>query len=113
MEILSEKSLDMYQMKEELDKIKKRDKELNFRANKTEDYLNQFTAVKNTDKLVEKIAKLNIPRLKDQHISKIIDMMPATLDDLKAVLQGYTVTLNQESMKKIVSTVNEFLAGNK
>ena len=113
MKILSEKPLNMHQLKEELDKIKKRDKELNFSANKTEEYISQFASTKNYDKLADKITKLNIPRLRDQHIAKIIDIMPTTIDDLKVILQGYTVTLNQDSIKKIITTITEFLAENK
>jgi len=109
MELISETPLNVYQLKKELDNIKKRDKELNFRASKVEEYLNQFATAKEADKLAEKLTKLNIPRLKDQHINKIIDIMPANLNDLKVVLQGYTVTLNPESMKKIVDAVNDFL----
>lgn len=109
MQIISENPVSAYQLKKELEKIKKRDHELNFRANKTEEYLHQVAVLKNADELFDKIAKLNIPRLKEQHISKIIDIAPTTVNDLKVVLQGYTITLNNESMKKIVETINEFL----
>ena len=109
MQIVSETSMSMYQLKKELEKIKKRDSELNFRANRTEEYLHQIATLKNSEELFEKIMKLNIPRLKEQHIHKIIDVAPTTVNDLKVVLQGYTITLNNESMKKIVDTINEFL----
>ena len=109
MQIVSETSMNIYQLKKELEKIKKRDNELNFRANRTEEYLHQIATLKNSEELFEKIIKLNIPRLKEQHIHKIIDVAPATVNDLKVVLQGYTITLNNESMKKIVDTINEFL----
>ena len=109
MQIVSETSINIYQLKKELDKIKKRDNELNFRANRTEEYLHQVATLKNSEELFEKMMKLNIPRLKEQHIHKIIDVAPATVNDLKVVLQGYTLTLNNESMKKIVDTINEFL----
>lgn len=108
-QIISETPINMYQLKKELERIKKRDDELNFRANKTEEYLNQIATLKNAEELFEKIVKLNIPRLKEQHIHKIIDATPTTINDLKVVLQGYTITLNSESMKKIVDVVNEFL----
>lgn len=100
----------MYHLKNELEKIRKRDGELNFRANKTEEYLNQISLHKNTDALFGKIMQLDIPRLKEQHIHKIIDIMPATLNELKVVLQGYTVTINNESAKKIVDVISEFLS---
>jgi len=52
--------------------------------------------------------KLNIPRLKEQHVHKLIDLNPTTLNELKVILQSYTITVNNESMKKIVDTINEF-----
>lgn len=108
-EILSETPINIYYLKKELERIRKRDKELNFRANRTEEYLSQIAAHKNADELFDKLMKLNIPRLKEQHIHKIIDVIPATVNDLKATLQGYTITINNESMKKIVDTINGFL----
>lgn len=103
--IISEKPINMYQLKEELEKIKKRDGALNLRANKTEEHLSQFTHSKKAKKLEEELFKLDIPRLRDQHIHKIIDVMPATVKDLKVVLQGYTLTISNDNMKKIVDIV--------
>ena len=108
-QIISEAPISIYQLRKELDRIKKRDNELNFRANKTEEYLSQVATLKDHDGLFDKIMKLNIPRLKEQHIQKIIDIAPTTINDLKIIVQGYTITLNNESMKKIVEAVNEFL----
>ncbi|MBS3113504.1 hypothetical protein J4448_00220 [Candidatus Woesearchaeota archaeon] len=108
-QIISENPISIYQLKKELERIRKRDNELNFRANKTEEYLNQIATLKNTDELFDKLMKLNIPRLKEQHIQKIIDITPTTINDLKVIVQSYTITLNNESMKKIVDAVNEFL----
>ena len=108
-QIISETSMSIYQLKKELERIKKRDNELNFRANKTEEYLSQVATLKNADELFEKIMKLNIPRLKEQHVHKIIDIAPTTVNELKAILQAYPITINNESMKKIVDTINEFL----
>ena len=59
--------------------------------------------------LEEKLTKLNVPRLKEQHIHKIIDVLPTTVKDLKVVLQGYTLTVNNDNMKKIADTVNGFV----
>lgn len=108
-EILSEVPISMAQLKEELSRVKKRDKELNFRATKTEDYLNQVVTIKNSDELFKKIAGLSVPRLKELHIHKIIDVLPTTVDSLKIILQGYTLTVNNQNMKKIVDTINSFL----
>ena len=108
-EIISETPITASQLKEELVKIKKRDKELNFRAAKTEEHLGYIGIPKDTEPLFEKISKLDISRLKEQHIRKIIDIMPATVKDLKVVLQGYTISVSNENMKKIVDAVNHFI----
>lgn len=106
--IISENPISMDELKKELDKIKKRDKELNFRGVKTEEYLQKAVLQKKSDELYEKIVKLNIPRLKDTHIKKIIDIMPTNVKDLKVVLQGYTITINNDNAKKIVDTLIKF-----
>lgn len=110
-EISEEKPITMAELKKELDTIKKKNKELNFRATKTMEYLSQFTKY-DYDKvkgLIEKINKLKVPRLKEEHIVKIVDILPTTVDDLKSLLQGYTVTIKSENMKKIVEVVKQFV----
>lgn len=107
-QIISETPINMYQLKNELEKIRKRDSELNFRANRTDEYLQQVATVKGSEELFEKLMKLNIPRLREQHVHKIIDIAPTTLNELKTLLQGYTITINNESMKKIVDAISEF-----
>lgn len=108
-QIISETPINTQQLRKELEKIRKKDNELNFRANRTEEYLHQVANVKSAEGLFDKLMKLNIPRLRENHIHKIIDIMPATVNELKVILQAYTITVNNESMKKIVDTINEFL----
>lgn len=109
--IVQESAITMAELKSELAKIRKRDKELNFRANKTDEYLKQFTVLDSAkaDELYKKIEKLDIPRFKEAHIKKVIDIMPKTVEDLKVVLEAYPITMNQENMKKIVSLVAGYL----
>ncbi len=109
-EIISEKPIGIGELKKELENIKKRDKELNFRAARTEEYLQHFSILKNSEELFKKIEALKIPRLKEQHIIKIIDIMPKTVEELKTILQGYTITVNNENLKKIAEAINKFAA---
>ena len=106
-QILEEKPLDMVEMKDELTSIRKRDGELNFRANKTEEYLNHFAKAsgKKNQEQMEAIAKLNIPRLKETHTAKIVDLQPGNLEQLKAVLQGYVLSVSDDNLKKIVNVL--------
>jgi len=109
LEILSENTINLFQLKEELARIKKRDKELNFRAAKTEEHLLHIPGYKNIELLFEKIKNLKIPRLRDQHMHKIVDIGPTTVRDLKVVMQGYTISLNNDNLKKIVDVVKGFV----
>jgi DNA-directed RNA polymerase subunit F len=106
--ILSEVPINMYQLADELKAIKKRDKELNFRANKTEEYLQSLVQSKEGDGLFKKLTALEIPRLREQHIHKIVELMPITVSDLKVILQGYTLNISQENMKKVAALVAEY-----
>ena len=109
MKIIKEHPLSLIQLKETLDTIKKRDKEPNVRVQKTEDYINLFAKIslEQEKKLREKITTLNVPRLKEEHITKIIDILPREADHLKAVLQGYTITVSKENIQKIIDVLND------
>jgi len=110
-EIVEKKSMSMAALKEELADVKKRDGELSFRGNKTEEYLNEFSTIKpkQADELYSKIEKLGIPRLKDSMINKIIDMMPASVAELKVIMQGYSLPVTNENLKKIVDLVADYI----
>ena len=109
-ETITEEPITMAELKEELSKIKKRDEALNFRAEKTEEYLNQFAVLKEKQakELFKKIESLDVPRLKPEHIVKLIDILPTTQDEVKLVLQGYTITVTKENVKRIADAIQEF-----
>ena len=108
--VLNETPITAAEVKENLGKIRKANKELNFRAQKTEDYLNQIVSdSKKTLELVKKIEGLKIPRLREEHIAKLADIKPVTEKDVKFVLQGYTITVTKENMGKIAKIVEDFV----
>ena len=110
-EIIKETAVGITQLKGELAKIKKRDGELSPRSQKLEEYVNQFSELSPEDyqKLIDKLIKLDIPRLKELHIIKIADLLPLTVNELKTILQGYALTVTNDNMKKIVSVIPEFI----
>ncbi|MBU2633820.1 MAG: hypothetical protein KJ674_01095 [Nanoarchaeota archaeon] len=106
-EILKETPLTLSELKEDLETVKKRDKDLTPRAQKTYEYLQKFA--KHTKKDIEKITKslesLDISRLKPRHIVKIIDLKPKEVDTLKVILSNENITLKQEDLKKIIDAL--------
>ena len=109
-EIISEKPVTMAEIKDRLDASKK-EAELSFRAQKTHDYLVQNTLISKGKKAIEavkKVTELEIPRLKDTHITKIVDTLPVSVEELKSVLNAYPLTVTNDNLKKIVDTLDEF-----
>ena len=105
--IISEAPISMNDLSKELKKIKTRDTEFNIRAKKLDDYLNNFIVLKEkeAEDIEKEIIKLDIPRLKDFHVKKIVDIVPESVDELKTVLSAYPVTISKENLKKIVDVI--------
>ncbi len=108
--ILEETPISVYDLRKEMKKIKKRDTELSLRTGKTEEYVNQFATLKEKDAedLEKEIEKMEIPRLRDLHIKKILDLLPASVEELKVILQGYALTITKENMQKIISAIEKY-----
>jgi len=106
--IISQTPVSMADLKSEIEKIKKREKEPSLRVTKMEDYLNSVPSLPaaKEKELNEAIRKLDVPRMKDEFIFKIGEMLPRTVEDLKIILQGYVISVTNENMKKIVDVVN-------
>ena len=109
---ISQAPITLAELKEEVVKIKERDKEPSIRITRMEDYLNAFVEItpQQGKELQAAISKLAINRLKDEQIAKIVDLLPKTANELKLIMQGSTVTLTNDAVSKIVEAINEFLA---
>jgi DNA-directed RNA polymerase subunit F len=108
--IIEETAMNLVDLKADLEKIEARDKELNYRSNKSKEYIHHFVDLsmdkKNT--LNKKLIDLDMVRLKDAHIIKIIDFLPKDVDELKVILQAYPVTMPKKDMESIIAIVKEF-----
>lgn len=110
-ELIEKKALTLVELKASMDSIKKRDEELGFRSNKTLEYVNSLNLMSKTAhaNLVKKLEAINIPRIKEEHIVKIVDFLPKSVAELDVLLQGYTLTMTKDNKTKIISAVKEFL----
>ena len=70
--IIEETPINIIEVKAELAKIKKRDGELTYRGNKTEEFLKEYASLtqKSAKELYEKLEGLAIGRLRDIHFSQ-------------------------------------------
>jgi DNA-directed RNA polymerase subunit F len=103
-EIINEKPLTLAETKELIEKIEKRDKEISTRTQKTKEYVNKFAklSIKEVNELKTKLLNLNLTRLKEKAIAKIIDIYPKDLDSLRTILTSENLTLKQEDLQKII-----------
>ncbi len=106
---LEQKPISLVDIKEILTQIEKRDGELNFMSKKAKDYVDAFVTLtpEKKEKLYQKILELNVTRLKEEHILKIIDYLPKDADELKVVLQAYPLSLSKKDQDVILKGISE------
>ena len=106
-EIIEKQPVTLTEIKSVLEKNESED----FRAQKTYEYVKEFAKLnkKQAQELKQKLMDLNIIRLKEEIIVKIIDLLPKSEGELKAILQSFNVTLPKDQLKSILNTVVEFL----
>ncbi|MCD4760103.1 hypothetical protein K8R33_04410 [archaeon] len=109
MEIVNETPISLPEMEKHIQGIKKRDKELNFRAKKVEEYLKVVQKTKDYEKLKNELEEAGIGRLKLKHITLIINILPTDMDSLRTVLSGENITLKDEDLKKIIEIVSKYV----
>ncbi|MFQ5621385.1 MAG: hypothetical protein ACE5FT_06090, partial [Candidatus Nanoarchaeia archaeon] len=81
--------------------------ELTFRGNKTLEHCQSVAplSAKKAKDLQKAMKALDIPRLKDIHIAKLVDILPGSTEEVKLILQAYTLTLKDDAAKKIADAV--------
>ena len=106
-QFIEENPLALVDVKDIFVKIDKRDKELNFLSNKCKEHLDGFVEISTSKKeeIHKKLVDLNLTRIKEEHIAKIIDFLPRNADELKVVLQGFNLTLPKKDQDEILKVV--------
>lgn len=112
-QFIEQKPVSLIEVKETLTEIEKRDEELNYLSNKAKEYLDAFVnlTLKEKEELHKKLIDLNLTRLKEEHIIKIIDYLPEDVEDLKVLLQAYPLSMPKKDQDAIVKAVSEFKKG--
>ena len=71
-------------------------------------FIKKFTNLNSKDakEFKEDLEKLDLIKMKPDHISKIIDIMPLNNEDLNKIFSG--ISLDEDETKKILEIVNKF-----
>jgi len=62
--------------------------------------------LKKAKELREKIEKLDLMKIRPEHIVKIIDLMPENAEDLNKIFVD--ISLDEDEKRKILKTIKEF-----
>ncbi len=106
LEIINKTALSMSEVKMRLETFKEK-KELNYRSNKVLDHIQQFPTIKQEaiKAVTEELASLGITRLKEKQITKLIDTLPTTEEQVKATLAGENITVKADDLKRIAEAI--------
>jgi DNA-directed RNA polymerase subunit F len=109
-ELLEKTPMNVVEVKAALEKIHAKEAELNFRAQKAEEYAQDFAkiSVKEAAELLEKLRALDVPRIKEHHLHKLIDLMPVSDKHVKLILSSYNVSPTAENAKKVADLIAEY-----
>ena len=79
------------------------------KSNMTSAFIKKFTKISGAEaeKIFNDLKKLNLEKLKDEDLVKIIDFMPEDADSLRKVFMGSDISLEQDEITKILEITNK------
>lgn len=107
MEVKEEKYVTWAQAKKILDK-KSKDKELGYEQKNALEFLRKFSKLteKKSEELSDELSKIG--KLKEKHTVAIVNMMPATPEEINILFANEVITLSEDIKKKILSLVKKY-----
>lgn len=84
--------------------------ELTYREQKMQEYLNsrKKLSAKDFEKAQAELTALNVARLEQMHIIKILELMPHTGTELRAITSHSGTILVDENVKKILDVLKKY-----
>ena len=100
--------LSLGEIAEELKPKSKKD-ELEPIQQKVMDYSIKFSKLNKSQelKLIEELSALEVPRMTEEHIATIVNLMPKAVSELKTIFAGTKTTIAPENLESIQKTVNK------
>ena len=89
---------------------KAKDTELTYREEKTQEYLKNFSklSLKDFEKAKAELIALELPRIEDEQIVKILELMPSNGTELRAIVSHSGVVLVDENVTKTLDVLNSY-----
>ena len=105
-DIVEKKPVTIVEAKMILKELKKK----NFEQNAAYEYSAKFSKLtqKKGEKLLEELAQAGIPRIKDRHLAKLVDVMPETAEEVRAVFSKEDIPMNKKDTDKILEVLAKY-----
>lgn len=106
-EVVDEKYVPLATVKEILKKVKNP----TFEQKQAYQHARNFSKLKESEaqKLMEELKALEIRKLKDDMIVKIVDILPETAKELKSIVSISKVSFKQDEIEKILEIVKKYV----
>ena len=108
-EVISSTEISNVETLEEIEK-KSKDAELTYREEKVMEFLKKYNKLdsKNFETAKKELIELEIPRLEEVHIIKILENMPTDGTQLRAIVSHSGTILVDENMNKILEVLKKY-----
>lgn len=108
-EIVSEEPISGSEVLDIINK-KEKNKELTYRESRIKEHLSKFNKLSSKDfkEAKKELEVLNIPRIEDRHLIKILEILPKTGTELRAVTAHSGIVLVDESVKSILEILKKY-----
>jgi DNA-directed RNA polymerase subunit F len=109
LKIIKSRILTLGEIAEEL-KPKNKKVELEPIQQKVMDHSIKFSKLNKSQelKLIEELRSLEVPRMTEEHIATIVNILPQAVSELKTVFAGTKTTIAQENLDKIQQILNKY-----
>ena len=104
--IISKTPLTIAEVKETLDNLEKKG-ELSGSQQKIKDFTTRFNKLNKDSaaKLIKEINSVDIPRMTEEAVVEIANILPTTEGELNTIFGGKHITVTKENLKKILDII--------
>ena len=104
-EVIKETFIPIAKVEDILKKVKDR----NYEQKIAYEHVKKFSKIKleNAERIIEELLKLEMRKLKEHQIIKIVDLMPKNIEELKVILEKSQMPFKDEELEKIIEIVKK------
>ncbi len=104
--VIEKREVSIAKAKEILAKVKNQ----NYEQKHAFEYASKFAKTSSEDaiKILEELRESGIPRIKNRHLKKIVDLMPKKADEIKVILAKEDLTLSKGDIETILDILAKY-----